>query len=70
MGYKDSSCIHNEVYVGYNANSHLFKVYVSIIYSESRTYASFLKETCIYIKRSHFKGISRNFQTLVSSRNF
>ena len=50
MGCRDNSCIHEEVYVGCNVESHLFKVYVTIIYSNSRMYAGFLKETHVHIK--------------------
>ena len=53
-----------------NAKSHVFKAYMSIIYSKSCTYVGFLKGTRIYIKKAHFQGISRHFQTLVSSENF
>ena len=56
--------------MGCNAESCVFKAYVSIIYSNLRTYAGFLKETHVYIKKSHFKGIFRNFHTLVSSEFF
>ena len=67
MGCRDNNHIHEEVYGGCNADSHIFKAYASIIYSKSCTYAGFLKETRIYIKRSHFKGTSEHFKTLVSS---
>ena len=56
--------------MGCNVEIHVFKAYASIIYSKSRTYAGFLKEIHIYIKKYHFKGISENFQTLVSSKKF
>ena len=52
MGYRDNSHIHEEAYVGCNAESHVFKVYVTIIYSNSRTYTGFLKETHVHIKKS------------------
>ena len=70
MGYRDNSRIHEEVYVGCNVESHVFKVYMSIIYSKSRTYVGFFKETHVYIKKYHFKDTSRHFQTLVSSGKF
>ena len=54
MGCKDNSCIREEVYVGFNAESHVFKACTSIIYSKSRTYAGFLKETHIHITKTHF----------------
>ena len=52
--------------MGCNSDSHIFKVYMSIIYRKLRTYVGFLKETRLYIKKSHFKGTFENFQTLVS----
>ena len=54
MGYRDNSHIHEEVYMGCNAEIHVFKAYRSIIYSNSHTYMGFLKETHIHIKRAHF----------------
>ena len=47
--------------MGFNVDSHVFKAYMSIIYSKSRTYAGFLKETRVHIKKSHFKGTSGHF---------
>ena len=46
--------------MGCNAESHVFKVYATIIYSNSRTYAGFLKETRVNIKNS-FLGYFRAF---------
>ena len=54
----------------FNAKIHVFKVYMSIIYSKSHTYMGFFKETRVYIKKAHFKGTSGHFQTLVSSEKF
>ena len=45
MGCRNNSRIHEEVYMGCNAESHIFKAYVTIIYSNSCTYTGFLKET-------------------------
>ena len=70
MGCRDNSHVHEEVYAGCNVYSHVFKVYASIIYSKSCTYVGFLKETHVHIKRSHFKGIFGNFQTLVFGIRF
>ena len=56
MGCRDNSGVHEEVYVGCNAKSHVFKVYASIIYSKSHTYMGFLKETHVYIKKISFSG--------------
>ena len=56
--------------MGCNAKSHVFKAYVGILYSKSRTYAGFLKETRVHIKKSHFKGTFGHFQSLVSSEKF
>ena len=52
MGCRDNSCIHEEVYAGFNVESHIFKVYVTIIYSNSHTYMGFSKESRIHIKNS------------------
>ena len=52
MGCRDNSRIHEEVYVGCNVESHVFKVHATIIYSNSCTYAGFLKESRIHIKNS------------------
>ena len=57
MSCRDNSHIHEEVYVGCNAESHVFKAYVTIIYSNSHTYTGFLKET-----RVHTRGNSRTHQ--------
>ena len=54
MGCRDNSRIREEVYMGCNADSHVFKEYASIIYSNSHTYAGFLKETHIHIKKISF----------------
>ena len=70
MGCRDNSRVREQVYAGCNAKSHVFKVYVSIIYIKSRTYAGFLKETHAHIKSSHSKGTFGHFQTLVSSGKF
>ena len=56
--------------MGCNAEIRVFKVYTSIIYSKLCTYMGFLKETRIHIKKTHFKGTSGHFQTLVSSGKF
>ena len=56
MGCINNSHIHEEVYMGCNAESHVFKVYTTIIYSNSHTYAGFLKETHIHIKKNSFLG--------------
>ena len=37
-----------------NAESHVFKAYVTIIYSNSHAYAGFLKETRVHIKKVSF----------------
>ena len=55
MGYRNNSHVHKEVYAGCNAESHVFKVYMSIIYSKSHTYAGFLKETHAHIKKTHLR---------------
>ena len=52
MGCKNNSHVHKEVYVGCNVERHIFKVYATIIYSNSRTYAGFLKENHVHIKNS------------------
>ena len=70
MGCRDNSRIHEELYMGCNAYSHVFNTYVSIIYRKSCTYVGFLKENHVHIKKDHFQGISGNFQTLVSSGKF
>ena len=51
MGCRNNSHVHKEVYIGCNAESHVFKAYATIIYSNSRTYAGLLKETHIHIKK-------------------
>ena len=38
--------------MGFNAESHVFKAYMTIIYSNSRTYMGFLKESHVHIKNS------------------
>ena len=40
--------------MGCNAESHVFKVYMTIIYINSCTYVGFLKETCVHIKKIIF----------------
>ena len=52
VGYRDKSCVHEEVYMGCNVESHVFKAYVIVIYSNSRTYTGFLKESHVHIKNS------------------
>ena len=52
MGCRDNSHVHEEVYAGCNADSHVFKAYATIIYRNSRTYAGFLKESRVHIKNS------------------
>ena len=52
MGCRNNSRIHEEVYMGCNVEGHVFKVYVTIIYRNSRTYTGFLKESRIHIKNS------------------
>ena len=52
MGCRNNSHIHEEVYVGCNAESHVFKSYVAIIYINSHTYVGFLKESHVHIKNS------------------
>ena len=54
MGYRDNSRIQKEVYIGCNVEGHVFKAYMIIIYSKSRTYVGFLKETRVQIKKTHF----------------
>ena len=41
--------------MGCNAESRVFKAYASIIYSKSRTYVGFLKETHVHIKNIIFR---------------
>ena len=41
MGCRDNSHLHEEVYIGCNAEIHIYKAYVTIIYSNSRTYVGF-----------------------------
>ena len=38
--------------MGCNAEIHVYKAYATIIYSNSRTYVGFLKETLVHIKNS------------------
>ena len=52
MGCRNNSRIHEEVYMGCNAKSHVFKAYATIIYSNSRTYVGFHKEICVHKKNS------------------
>ena len=52
MGCRDNSHVREEVYAGRNAYISVFKAYASIIYSKSRTYAGFLKETYVHKKNS------------------
>ena len=37
--------------MGCNVEIHVFKVYATIIYSKSRTYAGLLKESRVHIKK-------------------
>ena len=74
MGCRDNNHIHKEVYMGFNAKSHVFKAYVTIIYSNSCTYAGFLKETHSDIKSSfvgYFWEFSEFgvFQKVLANRN-
>ena len=55
MGYKNNNRVHEEVYIGCNAESQIFKEYVTIIYNNSCTYVGFLKETHIHIKKITFR---------------
>ena len=68
-GCRDNSHVYEEVYVGCNVEIHVFKAYASIIYSESHTYAGFLRKQ-VYTSKNSFLGYFGNFQTLVSSRKF
>ena len=52
MGCRDNSRVHKEVYMGCNEESHGFKAYATIIYSNSHTYMGFLKESHVHIKNS------------------
>ena len=52
MGCRNKSCLHEEVYMGCNVESHVFKVYTTIIYRNSCTYVGFLKETRVHKKNS------------------
>ena len=52
MGCKDNSRVYEEVHAGCNEESHVFKVYTTIIYSTLRTYAGFIKESRVHIKNS------------------
>ena len=56
--------------MGFNAESRVFKAYTSIIDGNSHTYAGFLKETHIHIKKTCFTGTFGHFQTLVASEKF
>ena len=51
VGCRDNSHVHVEVYRSCNVDSCVFKACASIIYSKSRTYMGFLKETHVYIKK-------------------
>ena len=51
MGCRNNNRIHEEVYASCNVESHIFKPYATIIYSNSRMYAGFLKETRVHIKK-------------------
>ena len=57
-GCRNNSRVHEEVYAGCNIEIRIFKVYVSIIYRKSHTYAGFLKETRletrVHINKTHF----------------
>ena len=70
MGYRDNSPMREEVYVGCNAESRVFKAYVTIIYNNSCTYAGFLEETRVHKKKELifrvFLGIFRLWRLLES----
>ena len=53
-GCRDNNHVQKDVYVGFNAESRVFKAYTTIIYSNSRMYAGFLKETHVHIKKLIF----------------
>ena len=55
MGCRNDSRVHEEVYMGCNAKSHVFKAYMTIIYSNSHMYVGFLKETRVHIKKLIFR---------------
>ena len=38
--------------MGFNVEIHIYKVYATIIYSNSRMYVGFLKESRVHIKNS------------------
>ena len=69
MGCRNKICVHEEVYAGSSAEIHIFKAYMTIIYSNSHTYVGFLKETRVH-QKTHFQGMFGHFQTLVSSKMF
>ena len=52
MGYRNNSRVHEEVYMGCTIEIHVFNAFVTIIYSNSCTYAGFLKESRVHIKKS------------------
>ena len=54
MGCRNNSRVPEEVYAGCSAESHVYKAYATIIYSNSCMYTGFLKETRIHIKKTHF----------------
>ena len=70
MGCKNNSRVHEEVYVGCNVESHVFKVYETIIYSNSRTYVGFLKETHVDIKILIFRVFLGIFRLLYLLESF
>ena len=69
MGCRDNTHVHEEYTWIAMQKSYVFKAYTTIIYSNSHTYVGFLKASRVHIK-THFQGISGNFQTFVSSGKF
>ena len=55
MGCRDNSFVHEEVYASCNVEIRVFKAYTSIIYIKSCTYACFLKESRVHIKKLIFR---------------
>ena len=51
MGCRNNNRIHEEVYMVCNAESHVFKAYMSIIYSKSRTHKKFILRVLLSIFR-------------------
>ena len=62
MSFRNNNHIHEELYAVCSVESHVFKAYTSIIYSKSRTYVGFLKETRVHIKKYHFRVIMGIFR--------